>query len=118
MDKSSGVITTTSNSFDADITTGGVEYYDIVVRAADGRATDSDRRFIVETIRVTLSDVNDNTPAFAETLVHVVIPETDLPGVFYSHRIQLNSYMAVNSRFLKVLSYVKEYCLDTFQASL
>ena len=86
LDEKSGVLTTKSSSFDRDIDTDGAEYYDIVVKATD---REGQGRFITETVRVTLTDVNDNRPMFSETLTHVVITEVDAAGlskiVHYSH---------------------------------
>ena len=78
LDEDSGVITTKSGSFDRDIATEGVEYYDIVVRATD---MEGQGRSITETVRVTLTDVNDNKPKFSEVLTLVEITEADVPGM-------------------------------------
>ena len=57
MDKVSGILTTTSSSFDRE----SVTYYAVVIKAADqGTLVKS----VTMTLTVSLNDVNDNYPVF------------------------------------------------------
>ena len=75
LDQVSGKLSTTSNAFDRDVNIGGTEYYDIVVKATDQEFTTE------ETIRVVLTDVNDNSPIFTEAVYNVEISEEDAAGM-------------------------------------
>ena len=75
LDQVSGKLSTTSNTFDRDVKIGGTEYYDIVVKATDQEFTAE------ETIRVVLTDVNDNSPVFTEAVYNVEISEEDAAGM-------------------------------------
>lgn len=95
LDEISGVLTTQSNTFDRDIATGGTEYYDIVVRAADKGYPS---RFVTITVRVTLTDVNDNEPKFPTLLTYVsnVITEKDVAGSFKYMKTNIQIYLMLN----------------------
>ena len=77
MDEGSGILTTTSSGFDRDLATSGTEYYDIVVSA-----TDQGGRSATETIRLSVTGINDNPPEFSNSLYRVIIRETDEQGLF------------------------------------
>ncbi|XP_071116137.1 protocadherin Fat 4-like [Haliotis cracherodii] len=64
MDKDHGTLTTAVH-LDADLDTGGSAYYNVKVRAKDGG---SSSREVTGTIRVTVTDVDDNGPTFTEHL--------------------------------------------------
>ncbi|XP_060602144.1 cadherin-23-like isoform X2 [Ruditapes philippinarum] len=68
LDQVTGILTTTSNSFDRDTATMGVEYYDVIVKAID---QGTPARSVERTVRVGLTDVNDNTPTFAQNIYSV-----------------------------------------------
>ncbi|XP_053376783.1 cadherin-23-like [Mercenaria mercenaria] len=77
LDQVTGILTTTSNSFDRDPATGGVEYYDVIVKAVDqGTSALSAER----TVRVGLTDFNDNTPTFAQNIYSVSKAESTTAG--------------------------------------
>jgi len=57
MDKVSGVLTTTSSSFDRE----SVAHYAVVIKAADQGTT---VKSVTMTLTVSLNDVNDNYPVF------------------------------------------------------
>lgn len=78
LDQVTGILTTTSNSFDRDPNTGGVEYYDVIVKAVD-QGTSS--RSVERTVRVGLVDVNDNTPTFAQSVYTISVPESTSAGM-------------------------------------
>ena len=71
LDQVTGKLSTTSNAFDRDVQIGGTEYYDIDVKATDQEYSAD------TTIRVRLTDVNDNMPVFSETVYNVEISEED-----------------------------------------
>lgn len=94
LDQVTGVLTTMSSSFDRDPNTGGVEYYDVIVKAIDqGTSAHSAER----TLRVGLIDVNDNTPTFAQTIYTVTFPETTIASKY------INFYFAFNISIYKFI---------------
>ena len=68
VDPVSGDIETTG-TFDID---GGITYFDLVVKAADQGASPN---YVTRQLRVGLTDVNDNSPAFSQALYDVTITE-------------------------------------------
>ncbi|XP_048242197.1 protocadherin Fat 4-like isoform X2 [Haliotis rufescens] len=61
-----------SDILDTDTDTGGVSHYDIVVKAVDGGVTP---KSVQATQRITLSNVNDNAPAFENAPLEVTVAE-------------------------------------------
>ena len=104
LDQVSGILTTTSNSFDRDIATGGTEEYEIEVRA-----TDQGGLSVTQRITVTLLDVNDNAPEFPEPIYYVAIREDDLAGItidikyFWIQQISVHSIVAI--RIFSLICY-------------
>ena len=62
---------------------GGSEYYDIVAKATDQEFT------ATTTIRVSLTDVNDNSPVFTEAVYNEEILETDAAGTLFDYAINI-----------------------------
>jgi hypothetical protein len=78
LDQVTGILTTTSNSFDRDTAAMGVEYYDVIVKAID---QGTPARSVERTVRVGLTDVNDNTPTFAQNIYSVSKVESTAAGI-------------------------------------
>ncbi|XP_046562252.1 protocadherin-like wing polarity protein stan [Haliotis rubra] len=57
---------------DSDTATGGVAYHDVTIRVTDGAVSP---RFSDGTIRLTLTDVNDNVPKFDSTHYAITVDE-------------------------------------------
>lgn len=103
LDRVSGVLTTTSNAFDRDILTGGTEYYDIQVMATDQGGWSA----TAQTIRIMISDVNDNPPMFTETVYHVEISEQEGAGEictqnFFSSSLRTSSLITETDCFTPI----------------
>lgn len=81
LDQVTGILTTTSNSFDRDPNTGGAEYYDIVVRAID-KGTPA--RTAERILRVGITDANDNTPTFSSAMYYKSIVENTAQGKLFA----------------------------------
>lgn len=76
LDQVSGVLTT-SAKLDRDPATGGVEFYDITVKAAD---QGSPQKSTITVVRVGLINVNDNTPKFDQSFYTTFFSENKTSG--------------------------------------
>ncbi|KAL4226469.1 hypothetical protein ACF0H5_014452 [Mactra antiquata] len=87
---------TTASTLDRDPNTGGVEYYDVIVIASD---SGTPVRTVQETIRVGLTDFNDNTPTFSQNIYSMSIPETTAAST------SLLTLTATDNDLTSILSY-------------
>ncbi|XP_046559784.1 protocadherin Fat 4-like [Haliotis rubra] len=76
LDKSTGLLKT-SGVLDRDLATGGVEYFEIAVKASDQGTTPNS---IATNLKLTLTGVNDNAPVFRNVAAEVTVNETVSPG--------------------------------------
>ncbi|XP_041375960.1 cadherin EGF LAG seven-pass G-type receptor fmi-1-like [Gigantopelta aegis] len=107
IDSISGNLTST-RILDSDQSTGGTEYYDIVVKATD---SSSNQKNVDGKLRLFLSNVNDNAPSFNQSVYRFQITcDNDLDnqtfglkvvdedtGDLHSFSIESNIYMSINS---------------------
>lgn len=110
LDQVTGILTTTSNSFDRDTATGGVQYYDVTVKAID---QGSPVLSVERTVRVGLTDVNDNTPTFAQNIYTVSIPESTTAGLLADTIKRLCSLVLIFKLiFLKISFDIDPECIE------
>ncbi|XP_048242201.1 cadherin-23-like [Haliotis rufescens] len=76
LDTSTGLLTT-SGVLDSDLATGGLEYFDVALKASDGGSISN---VITTTLKLTLTGVNDNAPVFRNAAAEVTVNETVSPG--------------------------------------
>ncbi|XP_067654493.1 protocadherin Fat 4-like [Haliotis asinina] len=124
LDKSTGLLKT-SGVLDRDLATGGVEYFEIAVKASDRGTTPN----AIETnLKLSLTGVNDNAPVFRNVVAEVTVNEAvpvgtdiykleakDYDGDSVDFQItngSANLFQVVGSdlRLLQELDYETQHC--------